>query len=69
MKYISRTLEKQILMAVKGFPALVLTGPRRAGKTWILNHLFPGADYRREGYFHFPQISGAARQSSRPNAE
>ena len=37
MKYISRTLENQILRAVKGFPALVLTGPRRAGKTWMLN--------------------------------
>jgi hypothetical protein len=30
---------------VKGFPATVLTGPRRAGKTWLLRHLFPGADY------------------------
>lgn len=46
MQYIPRTLEKQVLKAVKGFPALVLTGPRRAGKTWMLNHLFPGADYR-----------------------
>lgn len=46
MKYIRRTLESQILKAAKGFPALVLTGPRRAGKTWLLHHLFPRADYR-----------------------
>ena len=27
------------------FPAVVLTGPRRAGKTWLLKHLFPNAHY------------------------
>jgi uncharacterized protein len=26
-------------------PAVVLTGPRRAGKTWLLQHLLPEADY------------------------
>lgn len=46
MKYLPRLLEKELLKAAKGFPAVVLTGPRRAGKTWLLHHLFPKADYR-----------------------
>ena len=45
MRYIRRHLEGQVQNAVKGFPALVLTGPRRAGKTWLLQHLFPKASY------------------------
>jgi hypothetical protein len=45
MRHIRRELEAQIRKAVKSFPAIVLTGPRRAGKTWLLRHLFPGADY------------------------
>lgn len=45
MKYIHRELETQITRAVRRFPALVLTGPRRAGKTWLLRHLFPKASY------------------------
>lgn len=31
--------------AVKHFPALILTGPRRAGKTTLLRKLFPEASY------------------------
>jgi uncharacterized protein len=45
MRYIRRELERQVRKAAKGFPATVLTGPRRAGKTWLLRHLFPAADY------------------------
>ena len=45
MKHVPRELERQVQRAVKGFPATVLTGPRRAGKTWLLRHLFPRADY------------------------
>ncbi len=45
MPYIHRELEKQVVRAGKSFPAVVLTGPRRAGKTFLLRHLFPKADY------------------------
>ena len=45
MRYVRRALEGQVLQAMKGFPAVVLTGPRRAGKTWLLRHLFPKASY------------------------
>ncbi|MBI4886035.1 MAG: ATP-binding protein [Acidobacteria bacterium] len=45
MIHIQRALERHVLRAVKGFPAVVLTGPRRAGKTWMLRRLFPRAGY------------------------
>ena len=45
MRYVRRELEGPVAKAVKSFPATVLTGPRRAGKTWLLRHLFPAASY------------------------
>jgi len=45
MRYLRRQLEAQVQKAVTHFPAIVLTGPRRTGKTWLLRHLFPKASY------------------------
>lgn len=45
MRYRPRELEQPLLAAAKAFPALVLTGPRRSGKTSLLRHLFPKASY------------------------
>src|SRR5437868_13739955 len=45
MRYLQRELEKQIVAAARAFPAVVLTGPRRAGKTCLLRHLYPRAEY------------------------
>lgn len=45
MRFVARRLGSQLLSAARGFGAVVLTGPRRAGKTTLLRHLLPGADY------------------------
>lgn len=46
MPYLPRQLETALIRARRAFPAVVLTGPRRVGKTSLLRHLLPGADYR-----------------------
>lgn len=46
MRYLARKLEAALKKSVRNFPAVVLTGPRRAGKTSLLRHAVPGADYR-----------------------
>jgi hypothetical protein len=45
MRYIPRQLAPVLLAASRHFPAVVVTGPRRAGKTTLLRKLFPKAGY------------------------
>lgn len=45
MKPVERDIKKHLVMAAKSFPAVVITGPRRSGKTFLLRHLFPKAEY------------------------
>jgi predicted AAA+ superfamily ATPase len=45
VRYIQRRLTTVLLDAVRHFPAAVVTGPRRAGKTTLLRRLFPEAQY------------------------
>ena len=44
MTYLKRALEPVLKQAAAQFPAVILTGPRQAGKTTLLKHLF-GRDY------------------------
>jgi hypothetical protein len=46
MRYLERELEPKLRAAARAFPCVVLTGPRRAGKTSLLRHCFPRATYR-----------------------
>lgn len=45
MRYVRRDIETSLAKAARSFPAIIMTGPRRAGKTTVLRRLFPKADY------------------------
>jgi predicted AAA+ superfamily ATPase len=45
MRYIGRLIENEMIRASRAFPALLVTGPRRAGKTTLFKKLFPKASY------------------------
>jgi uncharacterized protein len=45
MRYVPRKLSEVLIAAAKHFPAVVMTGPRRSGKTTLIRRLFPKAQY------------------------
>jgi predicted AAA+ superfamily ATPase len=46
VKNIHRVLEAELVRAARAFSVILLTGPRRSGKTTLLRHAFPKAAYR-----------------------
>src|SRR5437879_9524907 len=62
MRYIPRNLGNVVRQAARHFPALVVTGPRRAGKTTLLRQLFPKARYV---LLEDPDIQGRIRGDPR----
>ena len=45
MAFIHRALTGELLKAARSFAAVILTGPRRSGKTTLLRRVFPKASY------------------------
>jgi uncharacterized protein len=45
MQFVARMIEPLVLEACRAFAAIVITGPRRSGKTTLLRRLFPRAHY------------------------
>jgi hypothetical protein len=62
MRYIARQLAPVLLDASRHFPAVVVTGPRRAGKTTLLRKLFPHARY---ALLEDPDIQARVRSDPR----
>lgn len=62
MRIIERDMAPLLRKASRGFPALVLTGPRRSGKTFLLRHAFPEASYH---LLEDPDVIGRIREDPR----
>lgn len=45
MNYIQRSIETRLLQTMKAYKAVLVTGPRQAGKSTLLKHLFPARKY------------------------
>ena len=45
MAFVERLLAGELRRAARAFAAVILTGPRRSGKTSLLRHAFPAASY------------------------
>ena len=62
MQYIPRNLDNVARQAARHFPAVVVTGPRRSGKTTLLRKPFPMAQYV---LLEDPDIQGQIRSGPR----
>src|ERR1035438_10294311 len=62
MRLISRIMQSTLLEAARSFPAVVVTGPRRAGKTTLLRKLFPRSTHV---LLEDPDIQSRARSDPR----
>lgn len=62
MRYIPRSLARPLKEAASHFPVLILTGPRRSGKTTLLLRCFPKASYH---LLEDPDVVGRVRSDPR----